>query len=90
MLTPSQSFPPDVFIPLTPVPALSPYHADGALSFKSRTNIPPDAVPPLAPPIAAGDLSLSSADLGMGSFSRVDLLGAMSGEGPVGAGLGGE
>ncbi|KAL1664262.1 hypothetical protein GGF50DRAFT_101951 [Schizophyllum commune] len=82
------SFPPDVFIPLTPVPALSPYHADGALSFKSRTNIPPDAVPPLAPPIAAGDLSLSNADLGMGSFSRVDLLGAMSGEGPVGAGLG--
>ncbi|KAL1737846.1 hypothetical protein HDZ31DRAFT_78836, partial [Schizophyllum fasciatum] len=78
------SFPPDVFIPLTPVPALSAYHADGALSFKSRTNVPPDAVPPLAPPLAAGDPSLSSADLGAGSFSRVDLLGAMSGEGPVG------
>ncbi|TRM58297.1 hypothetical protein BD626DRAFT_186768 [Schizophyllum amplum] len=67
------SFPPNVFIPLVPVPARSPYHADGAISFKSRTNVPPDAVPPLAPPTAMGDPSLSSADLGS------SLIGGMGG-----------
>ena len=35
----SPMFPPGVFIPLTPVPSTAPYHAEGALSFKSQTNI---------------------------------------------------
>ncbi|KAI0752018.1 hypothetical protein C8Q74DRAFT_1320278 [Fomes fomentarius] len=35
------SFPPGVFIPLLPVPQTSPYHADAALSFACRTNLPP-------------------------------------------------
>ncbi|KAJ3718121.1 hypothetical protein DFJ43DRAFT_1159577 [Lentinula guzmanii] len=36
----SPSFPPGVFIPLIPLPSKSPLHSDGALSFKSRTNLP--------------------------------------------------
>ncbi|KIJ92534.1 hypothetical protein K443DRAFT_430070 [Laccaria amethystina LaAM-08-1] len=40
------SFPPGVFIPLTPLPLTSPYHVDASLSFKSRTSPPP---PPLDP-----------------------------------------
>ncbi|KAF8153926.1 hypothetical protein B0H34DRAFT_719597 [Crassisporium funariophilum] len=40
----SPSFPPGVFIPLTPVPQKAPYHTDAAMSFSSRTNIP--AMPP--------------------------------------------
>ncbi|KAI0702668.1 hypothetical protein C8Q76DRAFT_229982 [Earliella scabrosa] len=35
------SFPPGVFIPLLPLPQTSPYHADAALSFACRTNLPP-------------------------------------------------
>lgn len=33
-------FPLGVSIPFTPVPSSAPYHAEGALSFNSRTNIP--------------------------------------------------
>ncbi|EMD32844.1 hypothetical protein CERSUDRAFT_99212 [Gelatoporia subvermispora B] len=35
------SFPPGVFIVLTPVPQSSPYHAEAALTFPCRTNAPP-------------------------------------------------
>ena len=34
------AFPPGVFIPLVPVPQNAPYHADAALSFSARTNMP--------------------------------------------------
>ncbi|KAF5329364.1 hypothetical protein D9619_009187 [Psilocybe cf. subviscida] len=34
------SFPPGVFIPLTPVPPSSSFHTEAALSFNTRTNIP--------------------------------------------------
>jgi len=34
------TFPPGVFIPLIPVPQNAPYHADAALSFSARTNMP--------------------------------------------------
>ncbi|KAF8063996.1 hypothetical protein FPV67DRAFT_1563112 [Lyophyllum atratum] len=37
----SPSFAPGVFIPLIPVPRTSPQYADAALSFSSRTSIPP-------------------------------------------------
>lgn len=46
-------FPPGVFIPLTPVPPSAPYHAEAAMSFNSRTNIPvtiPTQTPSDAPP----------------------------------------
>ncbi|KAF7975962.1 hypothetical protein HWV62_8094 [Athelia sp. TMB] len=33
------SFPPGVYIPLLPVPKVSPYHAEAAISFACRTNI---------------------------------------------------
>ncbi|KAJ3878579.1 hypothetical protein F5051DRAFT_351812 [Lentinula edodes] len=35
----SPTFPPGVFIPLVPLPSKNPLHSDGALSFKSRTNL---------------------------------------------------
>ncbi|KAI3608835.1 hypothetical protein WG66_003751 [Moniliophthora roreri] len=36
----SPSFPPGVFIPLTPVPSSSPHHSEAAMTFISRTNLP--------------------------------------------------
>jgi len=36
----SPGFPPGFFIPLMPVPQTAQYHAEAALSFSSRTNIP--------------------------------------------------
>ncbi|KAI0826514.1 hypothetical protein BC628DRAFT_236937 [Trametes gibbosa] len=42
------SFPPDVFISLTPIPQTSPYHAEAALSFACRTNLP---ATPSSPPL---------------------------------------
>jgi hypothetical protein len=36
----SPSFPPGVYISVTPVPTSSPHHSDAAMSFKSRTNLP--------------------------------------------------
>ncbi|KAI0370983.1 hypothetical protein BV20DRAFT_1035616 [Pilatotrama ljubarskyi] len=36
----SPSFPPGVFISLLPIPQTSPYHAEAALSFACRTNLP--------------------------------------------------
>ncbi|KAF9468372.1 hypothetical protein BDZ94DRAFT_1279871 [Collybia nuda] len=39
------SFPPGVFIPITPVPRASPHYVDAALSFSSRTNILPHVQP---------------------------------------------
>ncbi|KAI0632744.1 hypothetical protein C8Q77DRAFT_841363 [Trametes polyzona] len=48
------SFPPGVFISLLPIPQTSPYHAEAALSFACRTNLPaasssqPSAVRPSA------------------------------------------
>ena len=36
----SPSFPPGVFIPLTPVPPNSPHYAEAALGFRSRTSLP--------------------------------------------------
>jgi len=36
----SPGFPPGFFIPLIPVPQTAQYHAEAALSFSSRTNIP--------------------------------------------------
>ncbi|EIW56796.1 uncharacterized protein TRAVEDRAFT_151424 [Trametes versicolor FP-101664 SS1] len=41
------SFPPGVFISLTPIPQTSPYHAEAALSFACRTNLP---ATPTSPP----------------------------------------
>ena len=35
----SPRFPPNVFIPLVPVPPSSPYHTPGALKFSCRTNV---------------------------------------------------
>ncbi|KAL0952858.1 hypothetical protein HGRIS_007080 [Hohenbuehelia grisea] len=47
----SPTFPPEVFIHFRPVPRISPYHADGALMFGSRTNVPAILPPLPSPPI---------------------------------------
>lgn len=39
------SFPPGAFIALAPVPSTSPFHAEAALSFASRTNLPRRSLP---------------------------------------------
>ncbi|KAJ3830491.1 hypothetical protein F5880DRAFT_1514967 [Lentinula raphanica] len=62
----SPSFPPGVFIPLIPLPSKSPLYSDGALSFKSRTNLPnaaqmiPEFRPPSQPAANASTSSVHS------------------------------
>jgi len=45
----SPRFPPNVFVPLIPVPPTSPYHRPGSLKFSCRTSVSSPASPPLAP-----------------------------------------
>ncbi|KAI5118728.1 hypothetical protein M0805_004526 [Coniferiporia weirii] len=53
------SFPVGASIPLTPVPTSSPFHAEGALSFSSRTNPPKRKSPSPAAAAAAASQSAS-------------------------------
>ena len=48
----SPRFPPNVFVPLIPVPPSSPYHRPGSLNFSCLTNVSSPVSPPLAPAIS--------------------------------------
>ncbi|KAH9856219.1 hypothetical protein C2E23DRAFT_772648 [Lenzites betulinus] len=51
------SFPPGVFISLTPIPQTSPYHAEAALSFACRTNLP---ATPSSPPLSRRPFAITN------------------------------
>ncbi|KAH9476779.1 hypothetical protein JR316_0010694 [Psilocybe cubensis] len=67
----SPTFPPGVFIPLTPVPSSSPLHTDAALSFNSRTNItPPSSFPSRSElPSSSSQFTLQDEDITSSSSS---------------------
>lgn len=63
----SPSFPPGVFIPLTPVPSTSPLHTDAAISFNTRTNIV--SASPVELPSSDSQFTLQDVDITSSSTS---------------------
>lgn len=74
----SPRFPPNVFVPLIPVPPSSPYHRPGSLKFSCRTNVSSPASPPLAPAACSPSPHLPGASHHAATDSETTLTDASS------------